>query len=80
MDKVRLNVKTVPVQDLVTHEVQTLYSVLFDEEGTIPFKCASGMTLKDAITSFCLYYKAERRSIELIRPFLPHGWEDNGCY
>ena len=77
MDKVRLNVRTVLVQDLVTHEAQTLYSVLSSEEGTALIECASGMTLRDAITTFCNWFKTERQTIELIRPFRPHGWDNN---
>ena len=78
MEKVRLRVRTVPVQDLVTHEVQTLYSVLSLGDWTASIHCASGMTLRDAISSFCNWFEIDRRSIELLRPFLPQGWEDNG--
>ena len=77
MDKVRLKVRTVLVQDLETHETQTLYSV-FSTQGADRTKCASGMTLRDAITSFCDFFSIVRNSIELIRPFLPQGWEDYG--
>lgn len=76
MNKVRLIVRTVLVQDLETQETQTLYSVL-SSDNTVQIKCASGMTLRDAITSFCDFFKTERGMIELARPFLPHGWKDN---
>ena len=77
MNKVRLIVRTVLVQDLETQETQTLYSVL-SVENMVQVKCASGMTLRDAISSFCDFFKTERHMIELTRPFLPQGWKDNG--
>ena len=70
MDKVRLKVRTVLVQDLETQETQTLYSVISTQ--------GAGMTLRDAITSFCDFFRIVRNSVELIRPFLPQGWEDYG--
>lgn len=78
MDKERLSVRTVPVYDLTTQEVQTLFTVLSrvkDSSGII--RCASGMTLRDAITSFCDWFKTDRQSVVLLRPFRPHGWEEN---
>ena len=78
MDKERLKVRTVPVHDLITQEVQTLFTVQSlrqDMAGHI--RCASGMSLRDAITSFCNWFKTDRQSVELLRPFRPHGWEEN---
>ena len=78
MDKERLSVRTVSVHDLATQEVHTLYSVLSLNRGGIGYiRCASGMSLKDAITSFCEWFKIDRQSVELLRPFRPHGWEEN---
>ena len=78
MDKERLRVRTVPVHDLITQEVQTLFTVQsLDKDGDGCIRCASGMTLRDAITTFCDWFKTDRHSIELLRPFRPYGWEDN---
>lgn len=76
MDKVRLRVKTVPVSDLITHTTNTLYTVIKDDGDGVFVKCASGMTLQEAIENFCLWFKADRKSVKLIRPFLPIRRED----
>ena len=78
MEKVRLRVKTVPVSDPVAHETYTLYTVLNTECRSCVIECASGMSVRDAISTFCSWFRVERSSIELVRPFLPHGWEEYG--
>ena len=78
MDKVRLRVKTVPVTDLLTQEAFTLYTVISDTGSGEGIQCASGFTLRDAISSFCEHFRIMRVAIELVRPFLPHGWNEDG--
>lgn len=78
MDKVRLRVKTVPVTDLITQEAFTIYTVLSDTGCGDGIQCASGFTLRDAISTFCARFGIMRVAVELVRPFLPHGWNEDG--
>ena len=77
MDKVRLRVKTVPVTDLLTHEMFTVYTVINDTGHGDGMQCSSGFTLRDAISSFCDYFQITRIAVELVRPFLPQGWNED---
>ncbi len=77
MDKVRLRVKTVPVTDLLTHEMFTVYTVINDTGHGDGIQCSSGFTLRDAISSFCDYFQITRIAVELVRPFLPQGWNED---
>lgn len=75
MDCVRLRVQTVPASDPVTHEVHTTYLVLRHyDEGGIRFH-APGWTLRDAIDNYCNWFKVDRRSIRILRPFIPQRIE-----
>ena len=75
MDCIRLRVQTVPATDPVTNETHTAYLVFRkDDEGGIHFH-ASGWTLRDAIDSFCEWFKVDRHSIKILRPFLPQRME-----
>ena len=75
---VRLKVRTVPVSDPITNEVYTMYTVITDTGYNGDIQCSSGFTLRDAISSFCSAFRVERKSVQLLRPFLPQGLEDNG--
>lgn len=75
---VRLRVRTVPVSDLSTNEVYTMYTVINNTGYNSSIQCSSGFTLRDAISSFCTLFSVERKSVILLRPFLPQGLEDNG--
>ncbi len=78
MDMVRLRVRTVPVSDLTTNEVFTIYTVINITGYGSRIQCSSGFTIRDAISSFCSIFCVERKSVQLLRPFLPQGMEDNG--
>ena len=78
MDIVRLRVRTVPVSDLTTNEVFTIYTVINITGYGSGIQCSSGFTIRDAISSFCSIFCVERKSVQLLRPFLPQGMEDNG--
>ena len=74
---VRLRVRTVPVSDLISNEAYTMYTVInTGYAGDI--QCSSGFSLRDAISAFCSAFCVERESVQLLRPFLPQGVEDNG--
>ena len=69
MGKVRLKVLTVPTLDPVSYQEHTAFSV-FVQNGE-QFQHAPGWTLRDAIESFCEWFKVDREQIILERPFLP---------
>lgn len=78
MDKVRLRVKTVPVMDILTQESFTMYTVFNDTGYGDGIQCSSGFTLRDAISSFCERFRITRVAVEIVRPFLPQGWNEDG--
>lgn len=69
MEKVRLRVQTVPALDPVTYQKHTAFSVFTENGGK--FQHAPGWTLRDAIDTFCDWFKVDRDQIILERPFLP---------
>ena len=71
MGKVRLRVLTVPAIDPVTYNEHTTFCVSSTLEGQFQF--APGWTLRDAVENFCTWFKVDRQSIILERPFLPQS-------
>ena len=69
MGKVRLKVLTVPALDPVSYQEHTTFCVSAERGGQ--FQHAPGWTLRDAIDSFCEWFKVDREQIVLERPFLP---------
>ena len=69
MGKVRLKVLTVPALDPVTYQDHTAFCVSAEEGGH--FQHAPGWTLRDAIDSYCEWFKVDRNQISLERPFRP---------
>ena len=69
MGKVRLKVLTVPALDPVTYQEHTAFCVSTENGGQLQH--ASGGTLRDAIDTFCEWFKVNRGQIILERPFRP---------
>ena len=69
--EVRLRVQTVPVPDPITHEDHIAYTVLCADTDRGMALHAPGWTLRDAIDNYCSWFKVDRSSIRLIRPFSP---------
>ena len=69
MGKVRLKVLTVPALDPVTYQDHTAFCVSAEEGGH--FQHAPGWTLRDAIDTYCEWFKVDRNQIILERPFFP---------
>ena len=69
MGKVRLKVLTVPALDPFNYQEHTAFCVSIQMGGQIQY--ASGWTLRDAIDTYCEWFKANREQITLERPFLP---------
>ena len=79
MECVRLKVQTVPALDPATNEQHTSYLVLRDDhEGGWNYH-ATGWTLRDAIDNYCKWFRIERNSIILIRPFRPQWMGEYDC-
>lgn len=77
MGKVRLKVLTVPALDPVTYQDHTAFSVSTEQGGQ--FQHASGWTLRNAIDTYCKWYKVDREQIVLERPFLPQRVLNDDC-
>ena len=77
MGKVRLKVLTVPALDPVTYQEHTAYCVSTEIGGL--FQHAPGWTLRDAIDSFCEWFKVDREQIILERPFRPQRIGCDDC-
>ena len=58
MRKVRLMVLTVPVIDPITYREHTTFCVSRQSSGQIQY--APGWTLRDAIETYCKWYKVDR--------------------
>ncbi|MBO4427773.1 MAG: hypothetical protein J5771_04760 [Bacteroidales bacterium] len=69
MEKVRLKVLTVPALDPITSQAHTAFCVSVDSDGQILH--APGWTLRDAVDTFCKWFKVDRNQIILERPFFP---------
>ena len=69
MGKVRLKVLTVPALDPVTYQEHTSFCVSTEQGGQ--YQYAPGWTIRDAIASYCKWFKVDREQIILERPFLP---------
>lgn len=65
----RLKVLTVPALDPVTYQKHTTFCVSTDNGGEILH--APGWTLRDAIDTYCKWFKVDRDLIILERPFFP---------
>lgn len=76
MEKVRLKVLTVPALDSITSQCHVAFSVFTQKGGRIQH--TSGWTLRDAVESYCRWFKVNRDRIVLERPFLPQRLESDG--
>lgn len=77
MEKVRLKVLTVPALDPATYQEHITFSVS-TEKGGRP-QLAPGWTLRDAIETYCKWFKVDRHQIILERPFLPQRVLNDDC-
>lgn len=69
MGKIRLKVLTVPAFDPDSYQSHTAFCVSSLLGGKLQH--ASGWTLRDAIDTYCKWFKVKRQQIILERPFLP---------
>ena len=77
MGIVRLKVLTVPALDPVTFQEHTTFCV--SAEIGEQFQHAPGWTLRDAIDSYCEWFKVDREQIILERPFRPQRIGCDDC-
>ena len=69
MEKVRLKVLTVPALDPITYQEHMTFCVSTENGGQLQH--APGWTLRDAIDTYCEWFKVDRNQIALERPFFP---------
>ena len=77
MGKVRLKVLTVPALDPITYQEHITFCVSADIGGQ--FQHAPGWTLRDAIDSYCEWFKVDCEQIILERPFRPQRIGCDDC-
>lgn len=77
MGKVRLKVLTVPALDPLTYQEHTSFCVSAEKDGHSRY--APGWTLRDAIDTFCEWFRVNRDHIILERPFLPQRVLSDDC-
>ena len=69
MGKVRVKVLTVPALDPTTYHDHTSFCISAEIAGHMQY--APGWTLRDAIETYCRWFKVDRSEVILERPFLP---------
>ena len=75
MGKVRVKVLTVPALDPVTYHDHTSFCISAAIGGQMQY--APGWTLRDAIETYCRWFKVDRGEVILARPFLPQRTESD---
>ena len=75
MGKVRVKVLTVPALDPATNHDHTSFCISAAIGGQMQY--APGWTLRDAIETYCRWFKVDRGEVILARPFLPQRTESD---